>query len=92
MSSKAAKVYYQTKIYEMITLPVLGLISVTDRCKMLTYYQTCSDIFIYSSVFFSISFFYNFYIAYLAKSFYRRLERGEIILVTHGRSIVELID
>ena len=30
--------------------------------------------------------------AYLAKSYYRRLERGELILVNHGRSIVELIN
>ena len=39
----------------------------------------------------SFRFLYYYYAAYLIRSYYRRLERGELILVSHGKSIVELI-
>ena len=35
---------------------------------------------------------YLFYVAYIAKSYQRRVERGEFILVQHGKAIVELIN
>ena len=40
----------------------------------------------------ALRFAYIFYVAYITKSYYRRLERGELILVSHGKSIVELIN
>ena len=35
---------------------------------------------------------YLLYVAYIAKSYQRRVERGEFILVQHGKAIVELIN
>lgn len=37
-------------------------------------------------------FFIMFYIAFLAKSTYRRLQRGEILLVSHGGQILSLMN
>ena len=36
-------------------------------------------------------FVYYYYSAFIVGSYYRRLERGELILVSHGKGVVELI-
>ena len=87
-----AKCYYNTKIYELIVLPTLGLASSYDMCQSYVYNQPCNDIIVRVGVANTIRLALLLYSAYIAKSYYRRLERGEIILATYGRSIVELID
>jgi len=87
-----AKAYFNLTKTVMILFPTVGLLSSFDMCRSYIYYQTCKDIWTYNSAFNLMRFLYLFYIAFISKSYYRRIERGEIILVTHGKSIVELIN
>lgn len=87
-----AKAYFNLTVTIMLMFPVVGLLSSNDMCRSYIYYQSCKDIWTFNSAFNLLRFFYHFYAAYLSKSYYRRIERGEIILVTHGKSIVELIN
>lgn len=92
LNPNAAKFYYLTKLTEMIVLPTLGLLSAFDMCNSYMYYQRCSDIFAQQAVASAFKLGYYFYVAYIARSFQRRLERGEIILVSHGKAIVDLVN
>ena len=56
------------------------------------YAGNCKDIFMLETIINGLRLGYLFYLALLAKSFYRRIERGELILVSHGKSIVELVN
>ena len=86
------KCYFNLKLVELAVFPIIGLFSSYDMCKSYIYTDSCKDIFIQNAAFNSVRFAFLFYVAYISKSFYRRLERGELILVTHGKSIVELIN
>lgn len=86
------RAYYNMVLVQLMIFPVLGLLSTYDMCNSYVYYEPCKNIFMQNSVFSALRIGYLYYVAYIAKSLYRRLERGEIILVNHGRSIVELIN
>eukprot|EP00347_Sterkiella_histriomuscorum_P008188 403346044 len=87
-----SKAYFNLVLVQLLIFPALGLASTYDMCNSYVYYEPCKNIFLQNSMFSALRIGYLFYVAYIAKSFYRRLERGEIILVNHGRSIVELIN
>lgn len=86
-----SKLYCQLVIYEAIALTILGNLASYDMCHSYVYYEPCKDIVVEQILLNSIRFSYYYYAAYIVGSYYRRLERGELILVSHGKSIVELI-
>ena len=86
------KSYFNLVKVQLFLFPALGLVSTHDMCNSYVYYQPCKDIFMQNLLFNILRFAYIFYVAYIAKSYYRRIERGELILVNHGRAIVELIN
>ena len=92
MDACTGYIYYKIKMAEMAVLPALGLFSAYDMCQSYIYHDPCDEIFVSVGVLNSCRFAYLFYVAFIAKSFYRRIERGELILVNHGRSIAMLID
>lgn len=80
-----ARLYYKIKIVEMILLPSIGVLSIIDMNKSYIYHRSTEDIITTQIIWSLIIFFYYFYVAYIAKSFHRRLEKGELILASHGR-------
>ena len=87
-----SRAYYHLNLIQLAIFPLLGLLSTYDMCKSYVYYQSCKDIFTTNAAITVLRLLYFFYVSYLAKSYYRRVERGELILVNHGRAIVELIN
>jgi len=88
LSATYAKVYYQMKMYEVIVLPILGMASSYDMCNSYVYNSECHEIVVWVGAINASKVVMLLYSAYIAKSFYRRIERGEIILATYGRGIV----
>ncbi len=87
-----SRAYYHLTMVEATVFPVIGFLSSYDMCQSYVYNEPCKNIFMTNGGFNALRFAYLFYVAYIAKSYYRRIERGELILVTHGKSIVELIN
>jgi hypothetical protein len=92
LNPNIAKFYYKAKLVEMVAFPLIGMLTTIDMLRSYTYYQNDMFIIGQSAVWNGFKFAYYFYVAYIAISFQRRLEKGEIILVSHGRSIVELVN
>ena len=87
-----AKCYFNMKTVEMALIPFIGILSSGNMCNSYLYTDPCNKIYLLNTALNVGRFCYLFYAAYLAKSYYRRLERGEKILVNYGKSIVELIN
>lgn len=75
----------------MSAVTVIGWLSSYDMCVSFVYYESCSKIFMWNSIFMATRFAYYFYVAFISASYSFRIQRGEIILVNHGKAIVELI-
>jgi hypothetical protein len=93
LNHKIGRYYLLAKIYEFIFNPLLGVLSTIDMCDSYMYlYESCKQIFMINVLMSLIKLLYLFYAAHLVKSFITRLKRGELILVIHGRAIVDLIN
>ena len=66
---------------ELVVFPMLGFLSSFDMCKSWLYRESCKDIFVANGIFNLIRAGYLFYTAYIARSYQRRVERSEFILV-----------
>lgn len=86
------KAYFNLIKVQAVLFPTIGLLSTYDMCNSYMYNQPCRQIAMWNTGFNVLRLLYLFYQAYIAKSYYRRLQRGERILVECGRSIVELIN
>ncbi len=76
----------------LMIFPALGLGSTYDMCHSWVYRETCKQIFTQNLAFNLLRACYCAYVAYIAISYQKRVERGEFILVQHGKAIVELIN
>jgi len=76
-----AKAYFNLKKFELFLFPALGILSTYDMCQSWLYNETCSQIFMQNALFNFMRGGFLFYVAYIAKSYFRRIERGEFILV-----------
>eukprot|EP00349_Pseudokeronopsis_sp_Brazil_P000685 CAMPEP_0202957114 /NCGR_PEP_ID=MMETSP1396-20130829/1551_1 /ASSEMBLY_ACC=CAM_ASM_000872 /TAXON_ID= /ORGANISM="Pseudokeronopsis sp., Strain Brazil" /LENGTH=110 /DNA_ID=CAMNT_0049674437 /DNA_START=322 /DNA_END=654 /DNA_ORIENTATION=- len=84
--------YYMFKLLELFLVPSLSVGSVLDMCNSIVYSADCSDLFFAELIINAIRATYLGYSAYLVKSYLRRMKRGEIILATHGKDVVEIIE
>ena len=87
-----AKAYFNLVRVEAFLFPLVGVLSTYDMCRSYLYFENCKHIGLWNVSINLLRFCYLFYVAYITKSYYRRLQRGERILVECGRSIVELIN
>ena len=91
-SAKVASLYHGLTLFELLIFPALGMASTIDMCESWLYREACNQILVQNLFFNVLRVCYLFYVAYIAKSYQRRIERGELILVQHGKAIVELIN
>jgi len=81
------------KVVELVFNPLTGVLQIYDQCRLYRMYgQFCEDFLKFDIAFNFLKFFVLFYNCYLAKSLFKRLERGELILCSHGRQVVDLIN
>ncbi|TNV75981.1 hypothetical protein FGO68_gene139 [Halteria grandinella] len=86
------RIYFLCILGQFAVLPLLGLLSSYDMCQSWIYHEPCKQIFTQNAVFSLLRALYLFYSAYITHSYRCRVERGELILVHHGKGIVELIN
>ena len=91
-SAKVASLYHGLTMFELTLFPALGIASTFDMCESWLYREACNQILVQNVFFNILRFCYLFYVAFIARSYQRRVERGEFILVQHGKAIVELIN
>lgn len=87
-----AKAYFNLVRVEAFLFPLVGILATYDMCRSYLFFENCKHIGLWNVSINVVRFCYLFYVAYITKSYYRRLQRGERILVECGRSIVELIN
>ena len=87
-----ARGYYTLTMIELAVFPLLGFLSSYDMCQSWLYRETCEQIYVQNAVFNFFRAGYLVYSAFIARSYQRRVERGEFILVQHGKAVVELIN
>ena len=93
MEAAKFKWYYNFKIFETIFNPLTGVLMVGESCQIMGYYgQSCYDFLFWDMIWMLSKFFLMFYVAYIAKSVYIRLQRGEVLLVSHGQQILALVN
>jgi len=91
LSPTLGVIYYFLKLIEALINPTTGIMMQFEQEKIFKFIDG-RDKELTTWIFINIlKYFLLLYTAYLAKSFVKRIQRGEYILVAHGRGVLDLM-
>jgi hypothetical protein len=92
LTKGTANIYLCLKLIELFVLTPLTILSIFDFCKAYIFVNECDEIKMSYSFYALWRLLYQGYGSYLAYSVAKRIQRGEYVLICHGKKVVDMLN